>query len=232
MPEFGPENRRKTAGMAPNREQEINALLAGYATGRLPGPLNVLVEAHLELAPANRRYVEDLELMSGRAIEETAPVDLTDRDSRLAAIFALPDVAARPMRAIARPAGAPRLPDAIRRFVGHDVDTMPWKSVLPGFKEYKVGEFDGLKTSLFWIRSGQKIPSHTHEGSEVTLVCEGGFSDLLGSYERGDISVSDSSVDHQPIADDDGDCIGFAVTDAPLRLTGIIGRLFNPFIRV
>jgi putative transcriptional regulator len=62
-------------------------------------------------------------------------------------------------------------------------------------------------------------------------VLEGGFSDILGSYERGDITINDSSVDHQPVADDDGDCICFAVTDAPLRLTGRIGRLFNPFIR-
>jgi putative transcriptional regulator len=34
-----------------------------------------------------------------------------------------------------------------------------------------------------------------------------------------------------PTADDDGDCVCLAVTDAPLRLTGPIGRLFNPFIR-
>lgn len=215
--------------MAPNRDQEINALLAGYAMGRLPAPLSILVEGHLELSPQNRLFVEDLEILSGHSLDETAPVPLRDRDARLAAIFAAP---VEPIRRARSPARTHRLPEAICRFVGHDVDTLPWKSVLPGFKEYKVGEFEGLKTSLFWIRSGQKIPSHTHEGSEVTLVCEGGFSDLLGSYERGDISVSDSTVDHQPVADDDGDCIGFAVTDAPLRLTGRIGRLFNPFIRV
>jgi putative transcriptional regulator len=214
--------------MAPNLDQEINALLAGYATGRLPAPLNVLVESHLELVPANRRYVADLETLSGSALDSVEPIGISDRDRRLAAIFATPEVAAP----AARSTGRSRLPEAICRFVGHDIDTMPWKTLLPGFKEYKVGEFDGLKTSLFWIRSGQKIPSHTHEGNEVTLVCEGGFTDILGSYERGDISVTDSTVDHQPIADDDGDCIGFAVTDAPLRLTGFIGRLFNPFIRV
>jgi putative transcriptional regulator len=214
--------------MAPNLGQEINALLAGYAMGRLPAPLNVLVESHLELVPSNRRYVTDLESLSGRSLEDVDPVPLSDRDARLAAIFATPD---RPVRA-AGPRRRTRLPEAICRFVGHDLDTLPWKSRLPGFKEFKVGEFEGLKTSLFWIRSGQKIPSHTHEGGEVTLVCEGGFSDLLGSYERGDISITDSTVDHQPVADDDGDCIGFAVTDAPLRLTGRIGRLFNPFIKV
>jgi putative transcriptional regulator len=213
--------------MAPNLEQEINALLAGFATGRLPAPLSVLVESHLELVPANRNYVRDLEALSGRALETSDPVELPDRDARLAAIFAMP---AEP--AVQRSSTRHRLPEAICRFTGHDADTMPWKTLLPGFREYKLGEFEGMKASVFWIRSGQKIPSHTHEGNEVTLVCEGGFSDLLGSYERGDISITDSTVDHQPIADDDGDCIGFAVTDGPLRLTGFLGRLFNPFIRV
>lgn len=215
--------------MAPNLDQELNALLAGYAMGRLPAPLSVLVAGHLELSPKNRAFVRDLEALSGSLLDETAPKPISGRDEKLAAIFALD---AAPIRHTAPPARKSRLPEAICRFVGHDADTMPWKTLLPGFKEYKIGEFDGLKTSLFWIRAGQKIPSHTHEGGEVTLVCEGGFSDILGSYEQGDISITDSTVDHQPRADDDGDCLGFAVTDAPLRLTGIIGRLFNPFIRV
>jgi putative transcriptional regulator len=217
--------------MAPQLDQEINALLAGYAAGSLPAPLSVLVEAHLELSPVNRRFVQDMEALSGGALERIAPAPIANRDARLAAIFGgpEPDAAARPTRIQLSRKG--RLPLAIRRFVGGDADTIGWKTVLPGVKEYKVGEFEGLKTSLFWIRSGTAMPAHTHEGGEVTLVCEGGFSDILGSYETGDISITDSSVDHKPVADDDGDCIGFAVTDAPLRLTGIIGRLFNPFIR-
>lgn len=215
--------------MAPNLDQEINALLAGYAAGSLPAPLSVLVEAHLELNPVNRAFVRDMETLSGRSIDAIDPVPVTDRDARLAAIFGAGDVpSARPRIQLADKG---RLPLAIRRFVGNDADSIAWKSVLPGVREFKVGEFDGLKTSLFWIRAGVAMPAHTHEGGEVTLVCEGGFSDLLGSYEAGDISITDSSVDHKPIADDDGDCIGFAVTDAPLRLTGLIGRLFNPFIR-
>jgi putative transcriptional regulator len=214
--------------MAPNQDQELNALLAGYAMGALPAPLSVLVEAHLELSPRNRRFVADLEALSGRAVEDLAPAPIHDRDAKLAAIFAM---SGTPAPLAPKAARTRRLPEAICRFAGHDVDTLPWKSRLPGFKEFKVGEFEGLKTSLFWIRSGQAIPSHTHDGAEITLVLEGGFSDILGSYERGDISINDSTVDHQPVADDDGDCIGFAVTDAPLRLTGVIGRLFNPFLR-
>ncbi len=56
---------------------------------------------------------------------------------------------------------------------------------------------------------------------------EGGFSDAYGHYLAGDVSVADSEVTHQPVADDDGDCICLAVTDAPLRFTGPLGSLIN-----
>ncbi|WP_181701883.1 ChrR family anti-sigma-E factor [Chthonobacter albigriseus] len=223
--------------MAPNLDQEINSLLAGYAMGGLPAPLSVLVAAHLELSPRNRRFVSDMESLAGRAIETVEPAAVRDRDAKLAAIFGdapSPAASAVETASASRRIQLPRtgrLPLAIRRFVGNDAANLPWKTVLPGVREYKIGEFDGLKTELFWIRAGTAMPAHTHEGGEITLVCEGGFTDILGSYDRGDISITDSSVDHKPVADDDGDCICFAVTDAPLRLTGFFGRLFNPFIR-
>jgi putative transcriptional regulator len=38
-------------------------------------------------------------------------------------------------------------------------------------------------------------------------------------------------VNHTPVADDDEDCICFAVTDAPLRLTGPVGRIVQSFFK-
>jgi putative transcriptional regulator len=75
------------------------------------------------------------------------------------------------------------------------------------------------------------MPSHTHEGSEITLVLRGGFSDATGHYRRGDIAIADSEVDHRPRADEDEDCICFAVTDAPLRLTGPVARFVQRLLR-
>ena len=46
------------------------------------------------------------------------------------------------------------------------------------------------------------------------------------------MSEADSHVDHRPVADEDEDCLCLIVTDAPLRLTGWLGRLLNPFIRI
>ncbi len=80
------------------------------------------------------------------------------------------------------------------------------------------------------LNAGRKLAGHTHDGSEYTLVLQGAFSDVAGRYERGDIAIGDDELDHCPTADPSADCLCFAVTDAPLRLTGPIGRIVQRFI--
>jgi putative transcriptional regulator len=72
---------------------------------------------------------------------------------------------------------------------------------------------------------------HTHRGNEYTLVLDGSFSDKAGDYHQGDFILADTQTIHQPKAANDGDCICFAVTDAPLKMTGFFGRLLNPFLK-
>ncbi len=79
--------------------------------------------------------------------------------------------------------------------------------------------------------AGKKLPVHTHRGYEMTLVLTGAFTDKLGTYARGDFVELDDSTEHQPIIDDGEPCICLAVTDKPLRFTGPLGRLMNPFLR-
>jgi putative transcriptional regulator len=83
------------------------------------------------------------------------------------------------------------------------------------------------EASLLWIRAGQAMLSHTHSGLEATLVLKGGFADIHGHYERGDIAVADETVDHKPVADDTEDCICFVVSEGHVKLTGPIGRIFS-----
>ena len=92
--------------------------------------------------------------------------------------------------------------------------------------------FEKFTTRLLRVAPGAALPHHTHVGSELALVLQGGFGDVNGHYLRGDVSEADSAVDHRPVADADEDCLCLIVTDAPLRLTGWLGRLMNPFIRI
>ena len=204
----------------------LDGLMARYVAGRLPEPARVLVEAHLAMAADNRPLVDALEDAAGVLLEEIEPVLVDDRKTRLAEIFDVPSMS----DAIPVKASDSVLPDILRRFVGMGIDDIPWKTKLPGYREYLIGEIDGCEANLLWIKPGRKMPSHTHEGSELTLVLSGAFTDANGRYGPGDIAVADDSIDHRPIAENDRPCICFAVTDAPLRLTGSYTQMFSDFL--
>jgi putative transcriptional regulator len=205
----------------------IDSLLARYVAGTLPTPARVLVEAHLELKPDNRIKVANLEAMAGLELSAIDPVALDDRDAMLAAVLGsrAPDAFASVSR------GEERVfPKALYDFVGFDASDVPWRTKMPGFKEYELGDIEGCHVNLFWIKPGRTVPAHTHEGSELSLVLDGAFSDARGHYGRGDISVADDSVDHRPSAETGRPCIGFAVMDAPLKLTGSFRQLIGDII--
>lgn len=211
-------------------DRPLDTLLASYARGTLSAPLHVLVESHLAIRPEGRRFVSALEAATASEIERVEPVSIPNRDARLAAIFARgnePILEPEP----ARYAGDGVVPLPLARFLGASLAQTPWRTLLPGVKEYRVSDNEDGEATLYWIRGGRKIPSHTHEGSEYTLVLKGAFSDIHGRYSRGDIAIADMDVDHQPMADADQDCFCFAVTDAPLKLTGPIGRIVQKIFR-
>lgn len=215
----------------------LDALLAGYVAGALPRPVEALVAAHLEMTDKNRRWARDLEALAAVVLEGAEPVAVADRDRRLGEIFALDDdpspgaEAAPLVPPVNRACRDGAYPRALLAYLGRDIDDVPWKMVIPGIREYRMGEEDGCAASLLRIRAGQAIPDHTHHGGEVTLVLKGSFRDGTGLYEAGDVAFADDSVDHKPIAGSECECVCFAVTDAPLRLTGVLGRLLSPFTR-
>lgn len=206
--------------MTPETMNSIDTLLASYAGGMLPAPAHMLVESHLQIKSANRQFVSGLEGLVGKALDDVEPCAISNRNERLDAIFAAPEPqfvkSSRPSDAV--------FPVSLRNFAGFDADEVPWQSKLPGFRECDLGEVDGCHVNLYWIRPGRTIPGHTHEGSELTLVLDGAFTDVTGRYNRGDISIADETVDHRPVAAEERPCICLAVMDGDLRLTGSIGQ--------
>jgi putative transcriptional regulator len=172
--------------------------------------------------------VRDLDRLAGEALELVSPAAISDRECRLSEIFGSP-LPPPDMPPVVETKGA-ILPKAVRDFLGFDVADVPWRTKLPGLKEYSLGNIDGCEVSLMWIRAGRALPAHTHRGVELTLVIDGAYTDVRGRFGRGDISVADDSLDHRPIAEKDGPCIAFAVTDAPIKLTGSLTQLIGDLI--
>ena len=125
------------------------------------------------------------------------------------------------------------MPEPLRSYVGDGLEASAGSGSCAEWSrpELPWAAMGQRQTRLLRIRPGIRIPRHTHAGTELTLVLAGGFTDGGGHYLRGDLSFSDGEVDHSPRADDDGECICLTVIDAPLRLTGPLMRLLNPFVR-
>lgn len=221
------ENGTKKQAMSVSQDSSdaLEMLLSQYVAGSLPVPVLAMVKAHLEMRKESLAIVSGMEGAAGSEIERLGPLPLANRDSVFDAIVSSPP----PERA----SGATKrrncriFPESLCDFVGFTADEVPWRTKLPGFREYTIGQWDGFDAKLLWIRPGRAVPAHTHEGSELTLVLNGGFSDDNCHYDRGDIAAADESVDHRPVADAGEPCICMAITTAPLKLTGSFSQLFS-----
>jgi putative transcriptional regulator len=205
----------------------LDALLGAYAGGHLALPLHVLVQSHLEMQPTSKPFVAALEesVACNIAAIEAEPFAQEERQKRLDTVFTSLSL---------KPSAADKgsdLPLALQQFIGKDLSDIKWRWRMPGLKQYNIEAGEGYEASLLWIKAGRKMPSHTHDGGETTLVLKGSFHDINGRFNRGDVAIADADVDHSPRAGEGEDCICFVVTDAPLRLTGGIHRFFHKIMR-
>jgi putative transcriptional regulator len=215
--------------MIPRHHPE-ESLLVTYASGELQEPLSLVVATHLALCPACRHGVAQYEALGGLLLEDLPPAPLNADGLRISDVSQQhleAGEAVRPSRSL----DSMGLPEPLNTYLANRAGGANWR------KRHRLSEislltdYPGFRTKLIKIAAGTAMPRHTHEGHEFTLVLAGGFADATGQYQRGDVAVADSMIDHQPIADSSQDCICLAVVDAPLRLTGFPGRFMNFLVR-
>lgn len=212
-----------------------DALLLAFATGSLNEPLSLLVESHAALNPVSRRRLCEYEAIGGALLEELPPAPLCPEawEATLERLGEESGGAAIRFPACGcsqRPRDGFELPAALRRRVGDDLGALCWKRRLRGLSESEIGIGDGGRVALMRIEPGGCAPRHAHRGHEFTLVLAGAFRDGATLFRLGDLQISGPEVEHQPEALDEGPCLCLVVTDAPVRLTGRLGRLLNPFL--
>ncbi len=207
--------------------------LLDYADGAASPSLELLIATHLSLCPACREQVSMLEAVGGSLLEATAPAGGEDGDGLdrlLARLDGPPPPPPRPARRLSGPPGA-ALPQPLADHLA-GLGGITWRRVTDGLSWMELpGGADGEKLKLLRVAAGAPMPRHTHLGSELTLVLTGAFRDGDQVFRRGDLCLADTDTDHSPVAEPGEDCICLAYTDAPLRLTGPIGRLLNLFLR-
>ncbi|MDB3952424.1 ChrR family anti-sigma-E factor [Alphaproteobacteria bacterium] len=212
-----------------------DALLLDYASGAAAEPVSLLVATHLTLCPECREKVAAYEAIGGMLIEEADEADaLPDslRDRLLSSLDEL-DMSSEQVRqaGVGESAVASKIPQPLRAYCEEAIENDKWQWSGFGIKKIPLlktqDEFDCY---LLMIRGGKKVPQHDHAGNEWTLVLDGSFADETGHFGRGDIAERQQGEKHQPVAGPGADCICLVVADAPVALTGPVGRYLNSFI--
>lgn len=210
----------------------LESLLIDYANGTLPLSLEVLVETHISMNPESAKSIRMLLQIGGALIENSEPVSLSEGSfEKLMAEIDLSDDSFEDTDIVVSNDNN-LLPLPLRNYTQDVNSPRSWKRIGIGLSEQSIDfgeEFGSAK--LYRIAPGCSVPSHSHDGNEVTLVLSGGFTDEYGTYGPGDISIQETGAIHKPVADADGECIVLAVNEGPIVLTGPVGRLLNMLIK-
>ena len=203
--------------------------LAAYAGGALDIARRLVVASHLERCAACRSFVHGAEHVAGRLMEDMPPVEMSaDALQRtLARIDGTTTGTAAGITMDER--GEPGLPACLR---GYDLGS--WRWVGPGVEMRSILLPQKNATRLFLLKGarGTRLPQHTHTGAELTSILAGSYRHDGGEFRAGDFEEADEGIEHRPIVGDDQACICLVALDGRLKLSGLVGALLNPFVRL
>uniref|UniRef100_UPI000255997F ChrR family anti-sigma-E factor n=1 Tax=Oceanicola sp. S124 TaxID=1042378 RepID=UPI000255997F len=163
-------------------------MLAAYAAGRLPATFEMVVAAHVSVCDTCRAALEAHETLGGTLIEEApaAQLDGALLDRTLALLDDSP-----------APAPAPKrfgiYPGPVAEALKHAPPR--WRAVGGGVRQQILHEDGKSSVRLLYIPGGMAVPDHGHNGTELTMVLQGSFSDETGRFGPGDVEVADESLE-------------------------------------
>lgn len=205
-------------------------LLMSYEAGSLAEGWSLAVATHLAYCPECRARADAAKAIGGAMLEDIGIAPL--RDGALEAALSRLD-AETPEEPKQYSDIRSNVPEPLRSYIGPDLDAIAWKSLGTAAKQVIIPTADKqTSVRLLRIGAGEPVPEHGHRGLELTVVLRGTLVDEDQRFNVGDVEEANDSVEHQPRASDDSECICLAVTDAPLRFKSLLVRLAQPFLGI
>lgn len=207
-----------------------DGFLQAYAAGTLPEAFNVVVASHISLCDEARARLETVEAVGGALLDTLDKVELAP-DSLAATMALIEDETFD----VANQTNAPScdvLPTPVVDYVGGTLEDIKWRSLGMGVKQAVLKTSKEASMRLLFIPAGAKMPDHGHHGTEMTLVLKGAYLDGAERFARGDIEVANEDLEHHPVADKGEDCICLVASDAPLKFSGLLPRIVQPFVGI
>jgi len=197
-----------------------DSTLLSFAAGSLPASLAVVAAAHLAVCPRCRDEVAMMELVGGAILDNLRGTAMRGP------VPPAPEAERHPPPA-PPPAATGEVPAPLARLIGNSLDALRWRWVSPGSWLRHVPNAGG-RLHLFKCSRNVTLPEHGHEGSEITMVLRGTISDGAVLYRPGDVQDVDDTVEHAPVAGQEG-CICVVAQDRPVRFRSMIVRLARPW---
>lgn len=223
--------------------------LTDFAAGNLPLSQALCVSTHLSYCDHCTSELEQLDtvgaaLINGEHIDaQSTPISVGLEEKIMALIDSDEHAALQPSAKSTRETDTSsptqmksqvKLPNSLSPLlpVGGS-DQLNWKRLSTSLSVARLPAGDPEREiALHKIKAGGSVADHDHCGREITVVLTGSFSDQNGLYLPGDFLVKEPGQAHRPIASDDTECVCLSVMDAPVKFTGVVARLVNPFLRI
>jgi putative transcriptional regulator len=201
------------------------ALLLAYASGATDEATSLVVATHLHYCPDCRIRAAQMETIGGSLLEDLSPQPLAA--GALEATLAKLDQVMpyeRPRRQPSRDG----TPGVLRAYLGGDLRDVRWRKMGPHLSYAPLFRRGKVAARLLRGVPGADSGTHSHQGTEYTLVLQGGYTDVTGSYAPGDLQVMDPGQRHNPMADPGEDCVNLAVTTGRLTFDSLIQKIAAP----
>jgi putative transcriptional regulator len=228
--------------MAMIRYHPDDNLLTEYASGSLAWAVSLSVCAHLQFCPHCRKRVETLNKLGGAilttsVVEKIEPQTFTQLMDRIrqqkndsGKSEVAPSTSTRSQDLYHADPTLNNLPKVIAKLLPAD-GKLKWQRVSASLRRARlVAGQDKYEVAFQKISSGGTVVEHDHRGLEVTLLLHGSFSDENGVYSEGDFLVRNPGEVHRPTATQNQDCLCLSVSEGPVEVTGLLGKIINPFL--
>lgn len=127
-------------------------------------------------------------------------------------------------------------PKSLRHMLGHGLNEMKWKSLVPGVAVHDImgnrKTKDGERLYLLRAKGGMKMPEHSHNGEEWTLILTGSYTVGEKRFTRGDLHIEDETETHSPHIDEGEDCICLVMTEGPLEMQGWLPKVVQRVVGI
>ncbi len=213
-------------------------LLNQFVQGELATGNSVAVSAHMELCESCSSKAKELQALAvsswvdlSSAVQSDQSSEAADYVNMVAGIVTSPQITSAPIEDLVEVGidvldHSIKLPKVLAKAASQG---LKWKKVAGGISEAQLFIDNETQCELIYMAPGSKVPVHTHQGSESTLVLDGSFEDERGEYKTSDFIIRDAQHNHQPRSKEG--CLCFSVLDRPLTFTAGLARLMNPVNR-